>query len=144
MQVIGTDNYMPLLLSFLRRAANMAEGQVKAYTSGTASMAFVTVPNIEIGRRLAHGLVEQKLAACVNIIPQVTSVYTWQGKINEDSELILMIKTLTSRIDDVSEFVRKNHPYECAEVISSKIDNGNPPYLKWILDTVSDKTEPSV
>ncbi|BFZ06028.1 hypothetical protein BsWGS_09067 [Bradybaena similaris] len=142
--VIGTDNYMPLLLSFLRRAVTMAEGHAKPYTSGTASMAFVTVPNIEVGKKLAHGLVENKLAACVNIIPQVTSVYTWEGKINEDSELLLMIKSLTSRVDDISDYVRKNHPYECAEVISAKIDNGNPPYLKWISDTVSDKTEPNM
>uniref|UniRef100_A0A0B6ZT17 Uncharacterized protein n=1 Tax=Arion vulgaris TaxID=1028688 RepID=A0A0B6ZT17_9EUPU len=53
-----------------------------------------------------------------------------------------MIKTLTSKVDNISEFVRQNHPYDCVEVISSKIDNGNPPYLKWISDIVGDKSEP--
>ncbi|CAL8111519.1 unnamed protein product [Orchesella dallaii] len=52
---------------------------------------FVTTPNIEVAKKIAHGLVSNKLAACVNIIPQVTSVYEWEGKINEDSELILVI-----------------------------------------------------
>ncbi|WAR30712.1 CUTA-like protein [Mya arenaria] len=75
------------------------------YVAGTHSMAFVTVPDIAVGKKLAHGIVKGRLAACVNIIPSVTSV--------------------------------ENHPYDCAEVISSKIDDGNEPYLKWIGETVS-------
>ncbi|XP_052789562.1 protein CutA homolog [Mya arenaria] len=107
------------------------------YVAGTHSMAFVTVPDIAVGKKLAHGIVKGRLAACVNIIPSVTSVYEWEGKVEEDSELILMIKTTTERIPELSKFVRENHPYDCAEVISSKIDDGNEPYLKWIGETVS-------
>uniref|UniRef100_A0A2C9M549 Uncharacterized protein n=2 Tax=Biomphalaria glabrata TaxID=6526 RepID=A0A2C9M549_BIOGL len=136
-QLIGSDLYMPLLLSVLRRVVTMAELQTRSYTSGTASMAFVTVPNIEVGKKLAGDIVKNKLAACVNIIPQVTSIYEWEDKIQEDSELILMIKTLTVKIDELSEFVRKNHPYDVAEVISAPIENGNPPYLEWISKVVT-------
>jgi len=102
------------------------------YVAGTHSMAFVTVPNEELGKKIARGLLENKLAACVNIIPGVKSIYEWQGKIEEDNELILMIKTRTSRVSELAKYVRENHSYDVAEVISSPIQNGNPPYLDWI------------
>merc|ERR1712176_493190 len=94
-------------------------------SGGDYSMAFVTVPNMEVGKKIAGGLVSNKLAACVNIIPGVTSVYEWEGKIENDSELILMIKTRTSLVTNLTDFVTKNHPYDVAEVISSPIDQGN-------------------
>jgi len=109
------------------------------YIDGTHSMAFVTAPDETVAKKLAKGLVENKLAACVNIIPSVTSVYEWEGKINEDSELILMIKTRTSRIDDVSKYVRENHGYDVPEVISAPIQNGNAAYLDWIGQIVPEK-----
>ncbi|XP_046371397.1 protein CutA homolog [Haliotis cracherodii] len=124
---------MPGLVGVVCRAVStMAE----SYVAGSASMAFVTVPDMDVAKKLAHGIVKQRLAACVNILPGITSVYEWEDKVNEDPELLLMIKTQTSKIDELSSYVRSNHPYDCAEVISSKIDNGNPPYLKWIAETV--------
>lgn len=93
---------------------------------------------MEVAKKLAHGIISNKLAACVNIIPSVTSVYEWEGKIQEDNELLLMMKTQTGKVDDLSKFVRENHPYSVAEVISTPIENGNLPYLKWIHDTVPD------
>ncbi|KAK6641087.1 hypothetical protein RUM44_012788 [Polyplax serrata] len=106
------------------------------YVKGLHSVAMVTVPNHEVAKKLAHGVVENQLAACVNIIPQITSVYKWEGKIQEDSELLLVIKTKTSLIDKLSEFVKSNHPYEVCEVISMPIEKGNEPYLKWISDVL--------
>merc|ERR1719270_1667596 len=76
------------------------------------SMAFVTAPNAEKAKEIAGGLVSNKLAACVNIIPGVTSVYEWEGKIENDAEVLMMIKTRTTRIDKLTEFVKKNHPYD--------------------------------
>uniref|UniRef100_A0AAG5CTZ7 Uncharacterized protein n=1 Tax=Anopheles atroparvus TaxID=41427 RepID=A0AAG5CTZ7_ANOAO len=96
------------------------------------SVAFVTTPDTNASNKLARGLVEKKLVACVNIIPGVMSIYEWEGKINEDPEYLLMIKTRTSRMDEVIRFVRENHPYSVAEVISFPIANGNAPYLEWI------------
>lgn len=104
-------------------------------------MAYVTTPDQESAKKLARGIIERKLAACVNIVPQIESIYMWEGKVNEDSEYLLMIKTRTQQVDELSKYVRENHPYSVAEVISLPIQNGNPPYLKWIEQTVPDKAE---
>ncbi|KAK7868969.1 hypothetical protein R5R35_002600 [Gryllus longicercus] len=102
---------------------------------------YVTVPNEEVAKKIAHGLVKEQLAACVNIIPKITSVYMWKGEINEDSELLLMIKTRTSRIEDLTAYVKANHPYEVCEVIAVPITAGNKPYLNWIDEVVPNKAK---
>lgn len=107
-----------------------------SYTAGASSICYVTTPNQESAKKIARELITNKLAACVNIIPGIQSIYEWDGKINEDLEILLMIKTTTELVDDLSKFVRENHPYSVAEVISVKIENGNPPYLDWLEKTV--------
>ncbi|OAD54926.1 Protein CutA like protein [Eufriesea mexicana] len=86
--------------------------------AGIHSVAYVTVPTQEVAKKLAHGLVKNKLAACVNIISGLTSIYEWKNEINEDSELLLMIKTRTDTVDILTKYVKENHPYEVCEVIS--------------------------
>ncbi|XP_053328601.1 protein CutA isoform X2 [Spea bombifrons] len=107
-----------------------------AYATGSLSASYVTCPNDKVAKDIARGLVERKLAACVNVIPQITSIYEWKGKIEEDSEILLMIKTRTSKVAALTEYVRSVHPYEVCEVISLPIEQGNPPYLKWLAETV--------
>jgi periplasmic divalent cation tolerance protein len=80
----------------------MASSELK-YQAGTHSAAFVTCPDDETAKKLAHKIIGEKLAACVNIIPKITSVYEWEGKINEDAEVLLMIKT---------RFVCENQSYK--------------------------------
>ncbi|KAG5683659.1 hypothetical protein PVAND_012927 [Polypedilum vanderplanki] len=70
------------------------------YEPKSASACFVTVPDLDVAKKLSHGIVSNKLAACVNIIPSITSVYEWEGKINEDSELLLMIKTKSDKVNE--------------------------------------------
>lgn len=108
----------------------------QSYVSGSSSIAYVTTPNEDAAKKIANGIISNKLAACVNIIPNLVSIYEWDGRVNEDNEVLLMIKTTTDKIDELSKFVRENHPYSVAEVISVKIENGNPPYLDWITKAV--------
>ncbi|KAI4484564.1 PREDICTED: protein CutA homolog [Polistes canadensis] len=124
-----------MIFSLLRNFYVYGNKTMSNYT-GIHSVAYVTVPNVEVAKKLAHDIVKNKLAACVNIIPQVISVYEWENKINEDSELLMMIKTRTDTVDALTDYVKKNHPYTVCEVISLPIQNGNEQYLKWISDTV--------
>lgn len=98
---------------------------------------FVTAPNQEEAKSLARLVLQQRLAACVNILDSVTSMYWWKGEIQEDSEVLLMIKTQADLVEPLIEAVRSTHSYEVCEVISLPIEAGNPAYLKWIQDSVS-------
>ncbi|KAM9267107.1 protein CutA [Cariama cristata] len=106
------------------------------YVPGSLSAAFVTCPNEAVAKELGRAMVEKRLAACVNVLPHVTSIYEWKGKVEEDSEVLLMIKTRSSRIPALAEFVRSAHPYEVAEVVAVPVTQGNPPYLRWVADSV--------
>lgn len=117
-------------------SGEISSNKTMSYTSGEHSVAYVTAPNEEVAKKIAHGLVNKKLAACVNIIPQITSIYEWEGKINEDSEVLMMIKTKTCKVNELTDFVKTNHPYTVCEVISLPIQSGNEAYLKWINDAV--------
>ncbi|XP_051899529.1 protein CutA homolog [Pristis pectinata] len=125
-----------LMLSGLRSVGLRLFSMEASYVSGTHSTAFVTCPNMEVAKTIARGAVEKKLAACVNVVPQITSIYEWKGNIEEDNEVLLMIKTRTTKVSDLAAYVRYVHPYEVAEVISLPIDQGNPPYLKWLGEVV--------
>jgi periplasmic divalent cation tolerance protein len=96
-------------------------------------VALVTVPSKEVGRKVAHVLLEKKLAACINIVPSVNSLYNWQGKPADDEECLLFIKTKASIFE--SEFVpavKSVHPYDVPEIIALPIVMGSKSYLDWI------------
>lgn len=109
------------------------------FKPGLFSVVYITSPTQEVAKKIARGLIENNLAACVNIIPSITSIYKWEGKIEEDSELLLMVKTRTQRVEEVTAFVKANHPYSVPEVISSPIEAGHDLYLKFLNDSVPEK-----
>lgn len=86
---------------------------------------------------LAEMLVEQRLAACVNIIEQARSVYRWQDKVKNESEALLLIKTTASEFPLLQAAILGAHPYELPEIIAVKISTGYPPYLDWIKDSTA-------
>ncbi|KXS14608.1 hypothetical protein M427DRAFT_57512 [Gonapodya prolifera JEL478] len=98
---------------------------------------YVTVPDIKVAKSLSTSLLDRHLIACSNIIPSVTSIYRWEGKVTEDSELLMILKSQSHLVDEIANHVRENHPYEVPEVISTRIENGNPAYIKWILDNTA-------
>lgn len=96
------------------------------------SAIFITCPSDSVAKTLSYGLVEKKLAACVNIIPKVLSIYHWNGSVQEDSEVLMMVKTKKSYVSQIIQYMKKGHPYDVPEVISLTIQEGNKDYLEWI------------
>ena len=91
-----------------------------------------TVPDRETGTRIAEALIEGRLAACVNLIPGVTSFYEWKGKVERDEELQLVIKSRAARYDELERTITQLHPYELPEIIAVSLTEGLAGYLAWI------------
>jgi len=91
-------------------------------------------PDAEIADRIARTLVEQKLAACVNRMPAVDSVYRWQGAVERAVEVPLLIKSTRERLPEVQEAIRALHPYEVPEIVAIPVVAGLPAYLRWVVD----------
>ena len=85
---------------------------------------------------LARELVEQRLAACVNIIPAVRSLYRWQGKIEDDAEQLLLIKTVAERVDALQAALIARHPYEVPEFVVIQMDEARGAWREWLIDSV--------
>jgi len=91
-------------------------------------------------REIAEVLVERRLAACVNIVPQIESVYHWQGKVESSREWLLVIKTTAERFPEVRATVQELHSYELPECIAVAVEEGSAAYLHWITDSVKGKS----
>jgi len=105
--------------------------QEMAGTEGV-HVVLVTAPDLAIGAELARRLVEEGLAACVNLVPGVRSIYLWQGAVQEDAEILLIAKTRAALIDALVTRVRALHPYDLPEVIALAVVAGSEPYLDWV------------
>jgi len=92
---------------------------------------FCTTP-VDIADTLAEGIVEARVAACVNIVPRVRSIYRWQGAVEKDDEALLVIKTTAEGVPAVLEHIREHHPYDVPEAIALEIREGLPDYLAWL------------
>ncbi len=91
-------------------------------------------------QNIARHLVEHRLAACVNILPGVRSVYRWQGELCEDEETTLLIKTRQERLEALQEALVEIHPYDVPEIIALPIKEGHAPYLQWVIEQTTDPT----
>jgi periplasmic divalent cation tolerance protein len=96
-----------------------------------------TAASEEEARKIARHLVQDQLAACVNIVPQVVSIYRWQSKTEEACEWLLIIKTTAAAFSQVREAIAELHSYELPECICLTIEDGSPAYLQWIAESVS-------
>ena len=101
--------------------------------SDDAIVVFMTAANGEEATRLAEMLVGAHLAACVQILPEMESVYRWQGKIERQSEVLLIAKTTRGKFDDLEREVRALHSYETPEIVAVPIVTGSAPYLEWLV-----------
>ncbi len=91
-----------------------------------------TFPDAATAERIAHELVDAKLAACANILPAIKSIYRWQDKIENAAETLAFFKTTVARFPDLREKLRAAHPYEIPEIICLPIADGLPEYLRWV------------
>lgn len=96
-------------------------------------VALITAPSEEVGAQIARSLLEQKLAACVNILGPVRSLYWWEGEIQDDREVLLLVKTRSGLVEgQLIPAVQAIHPYQVPEVIALPIEKGLEAYLNWI------------
>lgn len=99
-----------------------------------AILVFVTAPSAEHAAAIARTLVDERLAACGNVVPGLRSIYRWEGAVHDDAEALLILKTTRDRFDALRERVIALHPYEVAEVLAVRVEAGSNPYLRWISD----------
>lgn len=99
-------------------------------------VALSTVGSAEDAERIARELVERRLAACVNVVPGVVSVYRWKGEVQRDEERLLVIKTRTAALEALRQALVALHPYEVPELIALGVTGGHEPYLRWIDENV--------
>jgi cystathionine beta-lyase len=101
--------------------------------SASNQVVFITAPSVEVGEQIARELLKQKLAACVNLLPGIRSLYTWREELQVDQEVLLVVKTRADLFSDrLVPLVQMIHPYELPEIIALPIDDGLPAYLNWI------------
>jgi periplasmic divalent cation tolerance protein len=104
-------------------------------------VALSTCPDEACARRLSQTLVSERLATCVNRVPGVTSTYFWDGRLQEDAEILLIIKTTAGRLDELRERLSALHPYELPELLAIEVAGGNERYLDWVRMGVQRKGE---
>ena len=105
-------------------------------------LVFSTCPDEALARRLAGAVVTEKLAACVNLQVGVTSIYRWDGETREDSECLLIMKTVDNRLEALIDRVRALHSCELPEIVAVPVSAGLPGYLQWVADECRQPTSP--
>ncbi len=106
-----------------------------------AILVLMTAGDGEEAGRLAEMLVEKRLAACVQLLPEIQSVYRWQGKVEHQQEVLLIAKTVRSKFEELETEVRALHSYETPEIVAIALDDGSRPYLEWLAVSVADETK---
>jgi len=104
-------------------------------------LVFTNLPDAEAAAKLAALLVEQRLAACVNILAPCTSVYRWQGAVDTASEVPLLLKTSAARYPALEAAIRAAHPYELPEIVAVPVERGLPAYLAWVASATEIETD---
>lgn len=100
-------------------------------------IALVTAPEMKTARKLARAALQDRLAACANLIPGIESHYWWLGKIERDNEVLIIFKTTTARLEKLQKMTLALHPYDTPEFIVFRLTQGNQRYLNWIAQSVS-------
>ena len=100
-------------------------------------LVYLTAPDAETADRLANALVAERLAACVNVLGAIRSVYRWKGAVEQSGEVALLAKTVEASVDALTRRVKDLHPYECPCIVTLPICGGDPAFLDWIAQEVA-------
>jgi periplasmic divalent cation tolerance protein len=104
-------------------------------------LVFVTAPDPDVAKKLARALVGDRLAACASLLPGLTSIYRWDGKVQEESEVLLLIKTCSGRLDDLERRIAELHPYDVPEIVAVEPARVEPRYLAWLQSETRENPE---
>ena len=97
-----------------------------------ALLVFTTLPSADKAAELARALVEERLAACANLLPAIRSIYRWQGKLQDENEVVVLLKTRAEHLERLKLRILELHPYEVPEVLAVPVEAGYQPYLDWL------------
>jgi len=106
-------------------------------TPKSVVLILATFPSAEVARQIGTELVESQLAACVNLLPQIESIYRWQGKVETAEECLAIFKTTHERSDALAAWLRERHPYEVPEILFIPVESGLSDYLAWVRESVA-------
>ncbi|MDJ0864524.1 MAG: divalent-cation tolerance protein CutA [Myxococcota bacterium] len=95
-------------------------------------VALCTAPDAEVAERIARALVEERLVACANLLPNMRSIYRWEGRVEESAEVLLVLKTRADRVAALADRIREIHPYDVPELIALPVEAGLEAYLGWV------------
>ena len=102
-----------------------------------AIVILVAAPNQQVAKKIAEHIVNKRLAACVNLLPGIRSIYRWQGKIEDDSEILMIIKSRRAKFEELSQSIASMHPYDTPEILALDVSQGSEKYLNWLLAETS-------
>lgn len=103
------------------------------------SISFTTFPSVDAAHRTAQRLVESGAAACVQILPPMTSIYRWRDAVEESTEVLMLVKSTVDRRTDIERIVQHDHSYECPEILHCDADGGSASYLAWVAESTRSK-----
>lgn len=105
------------------------------------SFVYITASDRQEAERIGRQCVSERLAACANVIPAITSYFWWEGKVDQSGEAALILKTASSRLDELKQRVRQLHSYECPCIVAWKIESGDQSFLDWVREVVAPESD---
>ncbi|MBS13056.1 MAG: divalent-cation tolerance protein CutA [Gemmatimonadetes bacterium] len=102
-------------------------------------LVYITTSSEEEGARIASAVVEERLAACANIVPRIRSIYRWQGKVEDEAESLILMKTRADTVQSLMNRVRELHTYDVPDIVAIPIKDGHPLYVEWILENTTEE-----
>ncbi|XP_010876547.1 protein CutA homolog isoform X1 [Esox lucius] len=133
--MVLTMSMFPMLRSLGVQLRSTLTG---SYMPGHHSVLLINCPNEQIAKDIGRAIMERRMAASINFLPRTYTMYYWRGEIQESTEILMLVKTRTSKIERLTDYVKSVHPYETPELLTFPVEGGSLPYMKWMDEAVPD------